>query len=90
MKYPRQKIILNVFRLTPESPRLLLTQGKVDKAEKIIRNIITTNGEKIPDNIEEQLQEIAEDISEEKVYGVLSLFKHKRLAFYTCLMCITW
>jgi hypothetical protein len=76
--------------LTPESPRLLLTQGKVDKADKIIRNIIKVNKKEVPDHFDEELEDIAKVISEEKTFGVLTLFKHKRMAFYTCLMCIIW
>ena len=85
-------ILLRVFfvRLTPESPRLLLTQGKVEKAGKIIRKIIKVNKKEIPDHFDTELKDIAKEISEEQTFGVLTLFKTKRMSYYTFLMSITW
>ena len=45
----------------------------------------------VPKNLDEELEDIARAISAEQTsLGLLTLFKHKRLAFYTCLMSITW
>ncbi len=45
----------------------------------------------IPKNLDEELEDIAKAISEEQTsLGLLTLFKHKRLAIYTCLMSVTW
>ena len=78
------------LRLTPESPRLLLTQGKVDKAGNIIHNIIKFNKKEVPDNLDKELEDINKEISEEQMFGILTLFKTKRMAYHTFLMCITW
>ena len=78
------------LRLTPESPRLLLTQGKVNKAGNIIRRIIKTNKREVQDNFDKELEDIAKEISEEQMFGILTLFKTKRMAYHTLLMCITW
>ena len=77
-------------RLTPESPRLLLTQGKVEKSSQIIRQIIRTNKKEAPENLDKELEDIAKQISEEQILGLLTLFKRKRMALFTVLMCITW
>ena len=78
--------------LCPESPRLLLTQKKVDKAEEIIANVQKWNGVKNVNRIElhRELTKISEMVCEEKVMGVISLFKSRRLALYTVLLSITW
>jgi hypothetical protein len=41
-------------------------------------------------NWPQELEDIAKAIAEEQTFGILTLFKRKRMAFYTCLMCITW
>ena len=83
--------IIPFIWLTPESPRLLLTKRKVDKAFKIISNARKWNGCKDdPKELYEELQSISDAICEEKVYGVVTLFKAKRLAFYTLLLSIIW
>jgi len=83
--------IIPFIWLTPESPRLLLTKRKVDKAFKIISNARKWNGCKDdPKELYEELQTISDAICEEKVYGVVTLFKAKRLAFYTLLLSIIW
>jgi hypothetical protein len=69
----------------------MLTQGKVDRGEKIISNIRKINGHK--DNKEElrsELEAISEKISDEKVFGMVTLFKSRRLALYTVLLSIIW
>ena len=83
--------IIPFIWLTPESPRLLLTKRKVDKAFKIISNARKWNGCKDdPKELYEELQSISDAICEEKVYGVVTLFKAKRLALYTLLLSIIW
>ncbi len=65
-------------RLSPESPRLLLTQGKVDKAEQIIRGIKKWNGEDPGENLREELEQISREISGEEKAGIFSLFSSSR------------
>ncbi len=77
-------------RLSPESPRLLLTKGKVAEAEKIIRTIKRINGEEVPEDFTQQLQEISAEISGEKRAGVFTLFSSRRMAIITFLFAITW
>ena len=42
-------LINDNLRWTPESPRLRLTQGRVDEAEKIITKVMRANKREIPD-----------------------------------------
>jgi len=78
--------------LTPESPRLLLAQGKVDKATDILRQSRRINGVKNESRkeLQAELTSISEKISEDKVYGVVTLFKSQKPALYTVLLSIIW
>ena len=78
------------FRLTPESPRLLLTLGKVEEAEKVIRKIKKMNNDEISEDLHEELVGISKAISSPKKSKVKSVMASKRLTF-TLLMCaLVW
>ena len=85
-------LLIPFYWLTPESPRLLLTKKKVDEAEEIIAKVQHYNGVKNVNRNElhKELTKISESVCEEKVLGIISLFKSKRLALYTVLLSITW
>ena len=74
------------------SPSLLLTKRKVDQAHKVLSTVRKWNGWKDYDSeaLKEELQNISNKICETKVYGVVTLFKSKRLALYTVLLSIIW
>ena len=48
-------VIFLFVRWTPESPRLRLTQGRVDEAEKIITKVMRSNKKEIPDNFRQHI-----------------------------------
>ena len=77
-------------RLSPESPRLLLIQEKIEKAEQIIRKMKKINGEEIPEGFSDELRTIAQEISKEKSFGMTSLVKSKRMLYILFLFAITW
>ena len=47
--------ILDNLRWTPESPRLRLTQGRVDEAEEIITKVMRANKREIPDDFRQDM-----------------------------------
>ena len=79
-----------LFRLTPESPRLKLTQNNIDEAAAIIKNIKRINKEEIHPVLSAELEQIGHDICQEDNFGVKSLFSQSRLMVITGLFCITW
>ena len=82
--------IIPFYWLSPESPRLRLTQNRVQEADQIIRKIKKVNGDEIPEDLTDQLEEIAAEISHEKAAGVMCLITSKKMAIITFLFCLTW
>ena len=78
------------YRLTPESPRLLLTLGKVTEAEAVIRKIKHINMDEIPDDLHDQLVAISKVISSPKKSKFKSVFKSRRLDFNLVMMSVVW
>ena len=84
-------LLIPFWWLSPESPRLLLTKRKVDEAFKIVSKIHYYNGVDMNEKeLRDELTKISQSVCEEKVLGVISLFKSRRLALYTVLLSITW
>ena len=91
-RYEKVSVILMKLhhRLSPESPRLLLTKGKIDEAEKIIRRIKKTNNEEIAEDFRSKLEEISESIGGgQKDFGVSSIFKSAYMTYILFLLSIT-
>ncbi|XP_046383065.1 carcinine transporter [Ischnura elegans] len=83
-------IFLFIIKLMPESPRWLMAKGRPEEAHKILSEIATVNGRKLPTNSLSMLKQASERCGKEKVYGIPSLFSSKRLAGYTVLILICW
>ena len=83
-------VLVPFYWLSPESPRLRLTQNRVPEAEKIIRTIKRVNREPVPDDLTEQLEEIAAEISKEKKSGIWCLLTSRQMAKFCFLFCLTW
>ena len=75
------------WKITPESPRWLLTKKKVAQADLILRKIAKTNGVQPPEDLMPRLMKITNDTSE-VVYGMGSLFTSCRLAWRAVLVSI--
>ena len=58
------------YRLVPESPRWLLSEGKKKQAERILRDIAKVNKKHYPEGFIEQLKE--PDVKRENICGVFS------------------
>jgi hypothetical protein len=84
------------FNILPESPRWLLTVGRVKEAEEVITEIARKNGtlENIgPGEVKRMLGELRmrQDKAEHgSTQGVWSLFSKRRIAKYTILLAIVW
>ena len=91
MKSQFLKLIASLLkRFTPESPRLLLTLGKVDEAEKVIRGIKKINREEIPEDLHEELVAISKAISSPKKSKVKSVMSSRRLTFTLVMCALVW
>ncbi|XP_023219719.1 organic cation transporter protein-like [Centruroides sculpturatus] len=85
-------IILLLISYIPESPRWLLTHGRLRKAEDVIRNIMKKNKrhtDDLSEIIEELYWKIRTDENKRKM-NFLHLIRNKQLRKITFLMYILW
>ena len=83
--------IIPFFWLSPESPRILLTQGKLEKAKEIVTQIKSINGEDFTeDKLESDLKVISEELTQQEQIGVIGLLKSRKMLRLIFLFCITW
>ncbi|XP_072018529.1 organic cation transporter protein-like [Amphiura filiformis] len=76
--------------IVPESPRWLMSQGKYNKAEKIIRKAAKVNGKKVPEPLfdEEDIKHGSEKLKEQPT--VIDLFKTPNLRRNTINLMWNW
>ena len=78
------------WKFVPESPRWLLSRpDRVSESMEIFQEIARVNKRSEPENLENRLKKINEEIMKEKHYGYISLFSSKGLTLKTILMTIT-
>ncbi|ROJ62413.1 Solute carrier family 22 member 5 [Anabarilius grahami] len=73
----------------PESPRWLLSQGRVDEAEAILRKAAKMNGVKAPDVIF-PLHQSRENARRLQTYSLCDLVKSSNIRCITFLLCLVW
>ncbi|XP_051732678.1 solute carrier family 22 member 4 isoform X3 [Ctenopharyngodon idella] len=73
----------------PESPRWLLSQGRVDEAEAILRKAAKMNGVKAPDVIF-PLHQSRENAGRLQTYSLCDLVKSSNICCITVLLCLVW
>ena len=78
--------MLLTYKIVPESPRWLVTQGRSKEAKDILIQVAKMNGAAVPQDIDAKLESVIEQ-SNEVAYGYFSLFKNWRLAMRT--ICVT-
>ncbi|XP_059610037.1 organic cation transporter protein-like [Phlebotomus argentipes] len=80
--------------IVPESARWLVSQGKIDKAIKILRKFEKINGTDVPPQIYNDFTESCAKIREEETdtesYSVLDLFRTPRLRKITIVLVLIW
>ncbi|KAA0720518.1 Solute carrier family 22 member 4 [Triplophysa tibetana] len=81
--------IVSEVTYIPESPRWLLSQGRVEEAEEILRKAAKMNGVKAPDIIFPQLQS-AEKTGMLQTYSLCDLVKSTNIRCITLLLCLVW
>ena len=78
------------WKFVPESPRWLLSRpNRSHESAQIFREIASVNKMPEPQNLEDRLQKISDEILQEKHYGYISLFSYKGLALKTVLITVT-
>jgi len=92
--YGQMIIVLAVPWIIPESSRWLMSQGKSEKAVKIMRKIAKINKKEVSEDIYESFRLLCEKEREraEHTGGVsfLDLFRHKNLRKITLLTIVLW
>ncbi|KAM9333353.1 organic cation/carnitine transporter 2 [Pholidichthys leucotaenia] len=72
----------------PESPRWLITQGRVEEAEAIVRDAARKNKVEAPSIIFQESQ--LHDIPQNKKYSMLDVLKSKNMRYITLMCLILW
>jgi OCT family organic cation transporter-like MFS transporter 4/5 len=75
------------WKILPESPRWLITQGRTKEASKILRKVAETNNVTPPANLEDRIAR-ASTAMNQKSMGYLSLFANATLGVRTVLITI--
>ena len=75
-----------IYSIIPESPRWLLSKGKLEEATRIITKLAEVNGKQLPDRI---ISSFESDIGKTKG-RVWQLFSTRVLAFRTIVIIINW
>uniref|UniRef100_A0A336K3J5 CSON009535 protein n=1 Tax=Culicoides sonorensis TaxID=179676 RepID=A0A336K3J5_CULSO len=89
-------LLLAIFTpyVVPESARWLVSQGKIDRAIKIMKHIAEMNKKEVDqslyDRFEESCSAIRKNEESHKSYSMLDLFKMPRIRNITILLIIMW
>ncbi|XP_046977702.1 organic cation transporter protein-like isoform X1 [Vanessa cardui] len=83
-------LFLSYYFLLPESPRWLMTAGRVDDALKILKTAAKRNG-RPTENIESSIQKMVVEVSSvQERASFLALFRTPRLRARTIAICFNW
>lgn len=82
-------LVFLTYKITPESPRWLVTQGRLEEAKKIMVRIAATNKAKIPTDIDAKLQAVIDE-NNETAYGYFSLLRNWQLAKRTIFVTVAF
>jgi len=80
---------LLVCRIVPESPRWLLSQGRVDEAEKQLSYIAMANSGRAP-SVPVKLRPIVSHAAQARKAGIMDIVRHRLLRKRTLNNIYTW
>lgn len=84
--------LILLYRVVPESPRWLISNGRIKEAKAIITEVGRENQRQVPLHLfsNNNTSQAEESREEEKSRSVLSIFKSRRMGLRTLNMCYQW
>ncbi|KAJ8245010.1 hypothetical protein COCON_G00236460 [Conger conger] len=83
-------LYMPLWWLIPESPRWLLSQGRVEEAEAILRGAAKKNRVTVPEVIFPQTEGEQKQFKKEEFHGFLELLKTSNIRHITLILCLVW
>ncbi|KAI1902938.1 hypothetical protein AGOR_G00021450 [Albula goreensis] len=83
-------IYIPLWWFIPESPRWLLSQGRVEEAEAILRDAARRNGVTPPEVILTPIEDEEKKSKREEAYSVLDLFRGSDIRYTTFILFLVW
>ncbi|GFS14262.1 organic cation transporter protein [Elysia marginata] len=84
--------LLSLYWFLPESPRWLLTQGRVQEAKAVLEKVAEANGKTLPTNVLEIMSKTEKDKEEtpKNEGGLLTICSYPVLAFRAMVIFVNW
>ncbi|XP_035291161.1 solute carrier family 22 member 5-like [Anguilla anguilla] len=83
-------VYIPLWWFIPESPRWLLSQGRVEEAEAILRDAAKKNRVTAPEVIFAETEGEKEQFKREEFHGFLELLKTSNIRHITLIFCLVW
>lgn len=73
-----------------ESPRWLISKGRLEEAEQIIREVARTNNKNVPEHLLRKTPSPGEEVKSRSETTVLDMFRNWKIGGRSLLMCYQW